>query len=174
MNFRELHREEVALVWNIDRSEVIENIYRHEKGLLTLHRQHIEVAGWPPGEAEKYTPILLDCFDRGGWFYAAFEGALLIGAVVLESNLIGKGKDQLQLQFLHVSSAYRNRGLGARLFELAKATARARGARRLYISATPSQHTIDFYMRLGCKLTDEADPELFALEPEDIHLACEI
>ena len=56
------------------------------------------------------------------------------------------------------------------LFELAADEARRRGARRLYISATPSQHTIDFYLSLGCTVTAEPDPELFALEPGDIHL----
>src|SRR5271170_1050532 len=96
---RKLLREEIEQVWNIDRSEVIDNLYRFENGTLMLSPQHIDVPGWPPGEAEKYTPILLDCFDRSGWF----EGAELVGVVVLDSKLIGKDKDQLQLKFLHVS-----------------------------------------------------------------------
>jgi predicted N-acetyltransferase YhbS len=170
---RELLREEVGLVWNIDRSEVVDNIYRFENGTLVLRPEHHDLAGWPPGEAEKYTPILLDCFDRGGWFYGAFDGAELVGVVVLEGKRIGKRKDQLQLKFLHVSSSYRNKGLGTHLFELARATARERSARRLYISATPSEHTIKFYRRLGCAVAVEPDPELFELEPEDIHLEYE-
>jgi hypothetical protein len=44
----------------------------------------------------------------------------------------------------------------------------------LYISATPSEHTIDFYLTLGCTLVDAPDPELFAREPEDIHLEYEL
>ena len=171
---RELLREEIERVWNIDRSEVIDNIYHLENGTLVLRPEHHDVPGWPPGEAEKYTPILLDCFDRGGWFYAAFEHSELIGMVVLESKRIGKHKDQLQLKFLHVSSSYRNRGLGTQLFELAKATARERGAKRLYISATPSENTINFYLRSGCAVTGEPDPELIELEPEDIHLECDV
>lgn len=171
---RQLQREEIAQVWSIDRGEVIENLYHLEDRTLVLRPQHIDVAGWPHGEAEKYTPLLLDCFDRGGWFYGAFDGALLVGVVVLESRFIGKRNDQLQLKFLHVSRAYRNRSLGAKLFELAKATARERGAIRLYISATPSENTVNFYTRLGCVVAREPDPELFELEPEDIHLECEI
>ena len=130
--------------------------------------------GWPPGEAEKYTPILLDCFDRGGWFYGLFDDSRLIGVVILERKFIGKNKDQLQLKLLHVSRNYRNRGLGKQLFELAKATARERGARRMYISATPAENTINFYLRLGCVATGELDPELFELEPDDIHLECNV
>lgn len=171
---RTIRREEIERVWNIDRSEVIENIYHLENGTLALRPYHCDVPGWPSGEAEKYTPILLECFDRGGWFYGAFDHAELIGAVVLDSKWIGKHKDQLQLKFLHVSSAYRNRGLGTHLFELAKATARERRAKRLYISATPSENTVNFYLRLGCAVAGEPEPDLFALEPEDIHLECDV
>jgi predicted N-acetyltransferase YhbS len=171
---RDLLREEIERVWNIDRSEVIDNVYHLENGALVLKPQHIDVRGWPPGEAEKYTTILLDCFDRGGWFHGLFDQAELIGVVVVDNKRIGKRKDRLQLEFLHVSNAYRNRGLGAQLFELAKVTARERGARRLYISATPSEHTINFYSRLGCEIAREPDPELLELEPEDIHLECDV
>lgn len=79
-------------------------------------------------------------------------------------------KDYLKLEILHVSNAYRQCGVGRKLVELAKAEALARGAQKLYISATPSKNTIDFYTNLGCQLTTEIDPELFKLEPEDIHL----
>ena len=48
--------------------------------------------------------------------------------------------------------------------------ARNMGAKKLYISATPSKHTVDFYIGLGCKIASEINPELFKLEPEDIHL----
>jgi predicted N-acetyltransferase YhbS len=171
---RKLMREEIAQVWNIDRSEVIDNVYRLENGRLLLTAEHHDVRGWPPGEAEKYTPILLDCFDRGGWFYGAFEGAELVGVVVLESARIGKRDDQLQLKFLHVSNSHRDKGVGKWLFELAKATAREKGAARLYISATPSEHTVNFYLGAGCVIAREPDPHLVELEPDDIHLECDV
>jgi predicted N-acetyltransferase YhbS len=182
MTIRALLRKEIERVWNIDRSEVVDNIYRFENGTLILRPHNFDpilaqlsgfVPGWPPGEAEKYTPILLDCFDRGGWFYGAFEGGQLVGAVVLDNKLIGKHKDQLQLKFLHVSSSYRQKGLGARLFQLARTTARQDGAKRLYISATPSENTVNFYLRLGCAVAADPDQELFDLEPEDTHLECD-
>ena len=132
---RELLREEIEKVWNIDRSEVTHNIYKLENGRLVLRPQHYDVSGWPPGEAEKYTPILLECFDRGGWFYGAFDDAKLVGVVVLDSKRMGKDRNQLQLEFLHVSNSYRNRGLGTRLFELAKGTAREMEATSALLSA---------------------------------------
>ena len=139
-----------------------------------LKPEHYDMQGWPHGEAELYTPILLDCFDRGGWFHGLFDGDLLVAAVVLESKFIGPHKDLLQLKALHVSCAYRGHGLGRQLFELARTKARALGAKGLYISATPSEHTVQFYMRLGSTLTPTPDPDLFALEPEDIHLECPV
>jgi predicted N-acetyltransferase YhbS len=172
MEGRELTRAEIPCIWDIDRREVIDNIYYFENGGLVLKPEHYDMQGWPPGEADLYTPILLDCFDRGGWFYGLFDVDRLIAAVVLESKFIGARHDLLQLKALHVSSAYRDRGLGRQLFELAKSKARAMGAKGLYISATPSEHTIHFYTRLGCTLTPVPDPDLFALEPEDIHLEC--
>ncbi len=169
---RQLTRSEVPLYWDIDRREVIDNIYYLVDGELVLRPEHYDMQGWPPGEAELYTPLMLDCFDRRGWFYGLFDGERLVAAVVLESKFIGPRHDLLQLKALHVSRDYRGQGLGRRLFERAKAEARSRGAKGLYISATPSEHTIQFYLRLGCVPTSTPDPDLYALEPGDIHLEC--
>jgi predicted N-acetyltransferase YhbS len=171
---RKLLREEIEQVWTIDRGEVIDNIYYFENGTLVPRPEHYDMQGWPPGAAEKYTPLLVDCFDRGGWFYGVFDDAKLIGVAVLEGQFIGKDQDQLQLKFLHVSKAYRHRGLGKWLFESARATACEKGAKRMYISATPSEHTVNFYLRLGCVTARELDPGLFAFEPADIHLECDV
>lgn len=83
---------------------------------------------------------------------------------------MGASTDQLQLKFLHVSQALRGEGLGRELFDRAAQRAKILGARKLYISATPSENTIRFYQTMGCTLTDELDADLFALEPQDIHM----
>jgi len=171
---RELNKNEVDLVWTIDRSEVIENIYYFEDGRLILKPEHYDLNGWPPRGPEEYTPILLDCIERGGWFFGFFYADDLVGVVILENEFIGIPKDQLQLKFLHVSKAFRGQGLGKKLFKLARDKAREKGAKRLYVSATPSERTIHFYQSMGCTVTQEPDSKLFELEPEDIHLECEI
>lgn len=170
MNIRLLQRAEIPLIWQIDRREIVQNIYILQDGKLVLKPDYFDIQGWPPGEAEHYTPILLDCYDRGGMFWGAFENDKLIGVAILESKFIGSQQDTLQLKFLHVSRDYRKQGIAATLFRLAVEKARALGAKKLYISATPSEHTVNYYMRLGSVLAREIDPELFALEPEDIHL----
>ena len=174
MSLRELRREEIQQMWSIDRSEIIDNIYHHEDGQLVLKPEHYDLKGWPAGEAENSSPWFLDCFDRGGTFYGAFENANLIGAAVLGSRFIGLAKDQLQLIFLHVSRSHRGTGLGRKLFELTVARARELGARRLYISSNPSENTVKFYLYLGCRVTEELNRELYEEEPEDIHLEYDI
>ena len=170
MNIRILQRDEIRLIWQIDRREIVQNIYFLNNGKLVLKPDYFDIQGWPPGEPELYTPILLDCYDRGGIFWGAFEKDTLVGVAILESRFIGSQQGTLQLKFLHVSRDYRKRGIASTLFKLAIEKAKGLGAKKLYISATPSEHTINYYLRLGCVLAKEIDPELFALEPEDIHL----
>jgi len=174
MNIRFLERDEVPWVWQIDRREIIHNIYHLQDGEFVLVPDYFDAQGWPPNEAELYTPILLDCFDRGGTFWGAFADNDIIGTAILESKFIGSKHDTLQLKFLHVSYSQRKKGLGKKLFHLAAEKAGSLGARKMYISATPSENTINFYMKLGCVLATEIDPELFALEPDDIHLQYKI
>ena len=167
-------RDEIEDVWGLDRSEVIDCIYYYEDDALVLKPEHYDMRGWLPGMPERAALQLEDCYDRGGWFHGLFDDGQLVGVAVLESKFMGRNGDQLHLTFMPVGSAYRDQGLGRRLFESARAAARERGAKSLYISATPSEHTVNFYLGRGCRVTAEPDPELFALEPEDIHLVCDV
>lgn len=167
---RLLARHEIANVWTIDRSETIHGFYQVAQGVLQLKPGYELVAGWPDGEAVQYTPILQACYDRGGWFYALFDQNRLVAVVVLDAVFIGIHKNLLQLKFLHISQQCRGQGLGQYLFELACQESLKRGATGLYISATPTENTIKFYLALGCQLCSEPDQALFELEPEDIHM----
>ncbi|WP_133649906.1 GNAT family N-acetyltransferase [Paraburkholderia flava] len=178
---RELQRDELIRVWTIDRSEVIHHMYRLNGTQLERYPEFFDMDGWPEGEAEHYTPILLDCYDRGGWCAGLFDpdpatrddnthDMRLFGAAIVDSRRLGPAADMLQLKFLHVSCAYRGRGAGMQLYRAAQAHAASTGARRLYVSATGSEHTVDFYLAQGFTVSTQPDPELFALEPEDIHM----
>ncbi|MEN9939168.1 MAG: hypothetical protein RLZZ387_5747 [Chloroflexota bacterium] len=171
---RPLRRDEVETVWSIDRSEVIERIYVMRDGALELKPAFFDVRGWPPNEDAIYTPQLYAAFDRGATFTGVFDGAQLAAVAVVDTKPVGVARDLVQLLFLHVGRLYRDRGLGAELFEQARGIARERGARGLYVSATPSEHTVRFYTRMGCRVLAEPDPELFADEPEDIHFECPV
>jgi predicted N-acetyltransferase YhbS len=170
MQMRPLTRDEVELIWTIDRSEVHHHIYELHGGQLVRTPKYFEIPGWRPDAPAKDTPVLLDCFDRGGSFLGVFDAEALIGMGVLESARVGRARDQMQLAYLYVSRAYRGRGVGRQLFEAAVSLAREAGANALYVSATPTENTVDFYLDRGCALAPEPDPGLLAAEPDDIHL----
>jgi GNAT superfamily N-acetyltransferase len=174
MQIRTLERREIELVWTIDRRERIERIYRLEAGELRLEPHAVDVPGWHPETRRTMTPWLYENFDRGGLLYGAFEDEQHVGVAPLDTIWRGRRGDLLQLEFFHVSRDYRGRGIGVALFDHARAAARARGARGLYISATESENTVHFYQRRGAVLLDTPDPELYAREPEDIHLECAV
>jgi len=94
----------------------------------------------------------------------------LIAVSALESEFIGRKQDQLQLYFHHVDNHYRHRGIGGKLLKNVMLKAKKLGAKKLYISATPSKNTIDFYIHMGCRLASDLNSKLYRLEPEDIHL----
>ena len=141
---------------------------------MRLEPHNVDVPGWHPDTVRNTTPLLYESFDRGGVFYAAFENEHLAGVAALGTIWHGPRGDLLQLEFTHVGRDFRAQGLGTRLFERARAFARALGARGLYISATESENTVRFYQRRGAALIGTPDPELFAREPEDIHLECTV
>ena len=105
--------------------------------------------------------------DQGGAVYGALVGDLLVGVAVLRPRLTAT---RAQLQSLFVSRAYRRQGVARRLVGAVERRARAGGARELYVSAMPSVPAVGFYRAQGFRVADAVDPDLFAQEPEDIHL----
>jgi len=170
MKIRILKRREIEKVRDIDRSETVHQLYYLKGGQLTLKDVFYDVKIWNPSQLEAILERLLDIHHRSGILLGAFDGDRLIAVSALESKFIGKEKDQLQMYFLHVDSRYRHRGIGGRLLVRLLANAKKLGAKKLYISATPSKNTIDFYLHMGCRLASELDSNLYRLEPEDIHL----
>ena len=170
MQIRTLRRREIEKVRDIDRTEVIKQVYYLVDGTLVLKDEFYDMKGWNASELNKCIAHLFDIYDRNGTLLGAFVEDRLVGISALESKFIGKEKDQLQLYFHHVDSNYRHSGFGGRLFRNATRKAKELSAKRLYVSATPSKNTIGFYLHMGCSLASEVNPELFKLEPKDIHL----
>ena len=170
MEIRTLKREEINDIQDMDRSEIIKQFYYYKNRKLVLKKKNYHILGWQPNEIERTIDNLFDLYDRGGSFFALFQEERIVGVVVLECNFIESNKDQLQVAFLHIDKNYRKKGYGRVLLKEAIERAKELGAKKLYISATPSKNTVDFYMHLGCKLASEINPELYQLEPEDIHL----
>ncbi len=174
MYLRRLLRHDIPLIWTIDRSEEHHAIYQLHDNRLVRVPAYFYGHGWPPDQIEHDTPLLEACFDRGGAFLGMFADTQLVGVAVVDTLPLGEAGSQRQLKYLYVSHGYRGQGIGRRLFAEAQAVVRAQGAEALYISATPTENTINFYMRCGAVLNPSPDPELFALEPDDIHLICPV
>lgn len=170
MKLRKLRLEEIKRIKEIDRSEVVNHIYYYRDGNLELEEEFYDIKPWSQSELKDHINHLMKLSKKGGYIYAVIDDQRLIGVIALECDFIGRNKDQLQMVFLQVDNDYRNQGIGKKLMEKAKEKAKDLGAKRLYISATPSLNTIRFYLALGCTLASEINPELYELEPEDIHL----
>ncbi|EJC61941.1 hypothetical protein QWA_13112 [Alcaligenes faecalis subsp. faecalis NCIB 8687] len=174
LTLRPLSETELNWVWSIDRSEQIEALYEWREGVLHKQEVAIDLRGWLEGDPEKYHPEHEEAFHRGAWFMGVFKDDRLVAAVGLDRLPLGPQGDWRQLFFLHVSQALRGQGMGACLLDQAKKQAILWGAKAVYVSATPSVNTVDFYRAQGFVIAPEPDPRLFALDPEDIHLLCHL
>lgn len=97
----------------------------------------------------------------------AFESDTLLGLAVVDPSFEPR---MGWLAFLYVTAPARRRGAATALWAAATGLARAAGAQRLYVSATPTGAAVGFYLRQGCQPADPVHPVLWAEEPEDIHL----
>ena len=105
--------------------------------------------------------------DAGGIAIGAFSNGRLVGIGVVVPHL---RPEIAQLAFLHVSVAFRGMGIGRRLSDELDLIARDAGDTEIVVSATPSANTVRFYMSRGYELMAEPLPDLYELEPEDVHM----
>lgn len=161
---------ELARIGEIDRSERIAQQYRQRRQMLELIEVDIDAPRWgEPGEAtiahriDQWTRLV----SAGGVPLGAFDGDHLIGFAVY---MRASPETPANLAVLHVTKPWRRHGVGCALTNEVVRLARAEGVQRLYVSATPTRGTVDFYMRQGFMPLATPDERLFALEPEDIHM----
>ena len=167
-----LQQHQLDALWQIDRSEIIDTLYRLQDGELQPYSDYYDVRGWDPHDRETYTPIHEQCFARGGAFFALFEKGQIVAAAAVDTLPRGPQQNLHQLLFFYVGAAQRGKGLGKILFRRCLQQARKGGVQGLYVSSIPNKNTVDFYLSQGCQVIDQPDAELFAREPEDIHLVC--
>jgi len=173
---RRMEPAELARLGEIDRSEHVTSEYRWRNGALETHAVDVRVPPWAPSGDHEHTvasrvAAWTPWLDHGGTLLGAFDGDALVGIAIYRPRI---APATANLALLHVSRSHRRRGVGARLAEEVARLAHEGGARRLYVSATPSVSTVEFYRRCGFEPTGEPDPALFALEPEDIHMVREL
>ena len=123
-------------------------------------------------EATKQKIATTDCTEAicsGGCVWAAFDNEKLIGFCAVSGKPIGSQEQYMQLRQIHVSYAYRGKGIGRRLFSLSAETMKTCTAKKLYIVANPSEESQAFYRAMGCVDAEEIIPALFD-DSYDVHM----
>lgn len=172
MKIHRLPAASIDLIAQLDRSERVDYAYRLVNGELeryevdwdvpTFHRE-----GSGPHSVQSQINHWRPVVEGGAILLAAFDSERFAGIAIVDPNF---EPPMAWLAYMHVSRAYRRQGVGRRLWDEAEAIARSAGATSIYVSAIPSGPAIDFYLRRGCRPVAEPHPDLFAAEPEDIHL----
>jgi GNAT superfamily N-acetyltransferase len=171
---RPLLYAEIDLIWQqISRRELITQLYLQKQEQLELTDCFYDIKQWDAYHLENDPPKLKELYKQGALFVAAFSASeQLVGISVVSDQVINDYPQAKLLQYFYVDAGQQNQGIGAQLMQSAKASAKQLGAHQLYISATPSKRTVDFYIRHGAKPLKHPDRQLWELEPEDIHLLC--
>jgi len=167
-----LGRAELSRVGEIDRTERIDILYDQHGTELVARRGNWSAPSWDPiGHGEHSVEAKVDTLDHyvdsGGIALGVFAGGRLVGIGVVVPHL---RPGIAQLAFLHVSAPLRATGIGSRLSEQLEDIARTAGDSDMVVSATPSENTVRFYLGRGFHPTAETLPELFELEPDDVHM----
>lgn len=140
---------ELDRIGEIDRSERITHRYKASGAILELVDVDIDAPRWgEPGEGpvQHYVDSWRPVLEAGGTLLGAFDDGQLAGFAIYNPAL---SEAVAQFTALYVTRDHRRKGLGRRLTEEVKRLARADGAESLYVSATPTRGTVDFYMRCG-------------------------
>ncbi len=170
---RRLDARELERLGEIDRTEAIDTLYvQHGAELEERTGGNWSAPPWfTDGSSEHSVPHQIDECERhlaaGGIALGAFLGERLVGIGIVRPHI---RPGTAQLAYLHVSNGFRGRGVGGRLSDELERLAREGGDTKIVVSATPSLNTVRFYRRRGFEPMGEPLPELYELEPEDIHM----
>lgn len=168
--YRVLDATWITDIATLDRTETATAEYALQGAELVTNERTIEVPQWSGAWLQETLRFVQEQSDDGAILYGAFDEQELVGVAQVGTRLRGSERDTIQLCFLAVSRPYRRLGVATHLMALCKTVARERGARYLYISATPLSSAVSFYQSQGARLAHQVDAELLAREPDDIHL----
>jgi GNAT superfamily N-acetyltransferase len=161
---------------DLDRSERVRTAFKIQDGDLTSYAVDWDIpsffaAGDGAHSVAEQVGFCRSHLERGGRMIGAFDGETLVGVGVLTPEV---RPEMAQLAFLHVSAGYRREGIATRILQTLIEAAFETGARQMVVSATPSESAIGFYLAQGFLPADVPLPELYELEPDDIHMLRDI
>jgi GNAT superfamily N-acetyltransferase len=167
LDVRTLDPDDLGHLASIDPTETGAFVYRVEEGAVVRVPETWRRPPWNEEHLRHHTWEARRVLGLGGVVLGAFDGGLLVGYATLRPDL---EPGVAQLADMQVSHSHRRRGIARRLIEEVIRRAREGGAGRLYVSSCPSESAVGLYRSLGFGLVDKPHPDLFELEPEDVHM----
>ncbi len=159
IEIRLLDPDELNKIYQINRFEEIEHRYRYIDGELKAFDKHVTV----PSD-----PKFWDTYFEEWKAFGAFDDEQLSGIAILDPH---QSPGVERLLALYVDANHRMSGIAKSLYLKAQDAAKSRGAQTLYVCATPTDSSVNFYLSQGFEPTPSPDPALFEKYPEDIHMA---
>jgi GNAT superfamily N-acetyltransferase len=172
ITYRRLVRADFERIGEIDRTERIDTLYVQQGDRLERRLGDFSAPAWfTEGEGEHSVAYQRAECERhlaaGGIALGAFANGQLVGIGIVRHHI---RPGIAQVAFLYVSNGHRAHGIGRHLSEELERLAREKGDTTMVVSATPSLNTVRFYLHQGFEPTANPLPELYELEPEDVHL----
>jgi len=172
IHYSQLHHSDFNTVNCIDRRDYSDTWCVVKNGAIVSEHREFKHPGFTVAHWNHMMSRFADNVQNGVIIlFGAFDAGTLIGLSGLElKKQYGPENNLFNIGPMWISEGYRRQGIGKQLFAMMKQEARNRNIKYLYVSATPVPATVKFYINEGCVLLNKPDPELFALELEDIHL----
>jgi GNAT superfamily N-acetyltransferase len=163
---------ELTRIREVDRAEEMEGRDVQRGVALELQSGDWSSPSWNlegtgPHSVAALHAMLDSTVERGASAIGAFARGGVVGIGVVLPHVRPR---TAQLVALYVSITERGRGVGTRICDELEIVAREAGDVEIVVSATPSENTVRFYLNAGFAPMAEPLPELFELEPEDVHM----
>lgn len=145
IEFKKLSSSDLEQVYQIDRSESVDKMYRPKGEELEAYDDTVEVSS-DPAFWEKLLNWWKDELDDGAEAFGAFDGETLTGIAIIKHSI---REDVDQIIAMYVSAEYRLSGIARSLYFEMEDSAKALGAKQLFVSTEPTGSAVGFYLSQG-------------------------
>lgn len=167
-----METSDLIALYCLDRSDYSSTWCRMQDRVLVQEKREFRHPGFSQSQWDETTEEWADELFRGEIvLIGAYVNEIAVGVAGLDvSQRYGRDSNMFNLGPMWISKKHRGHGIGERLFVMVQEEAERLDIGGLYVSATPVPKTVRFYTKMGCRLLSDPDPQLFAVEPEDIHM----
>jgi GNAT superfamily N-acetyltransferase len=171
--YRRLARADLPRLSEIDRTERIEALYVQRGQHLERMEGSWSATRWSSdgdgaGSVGAKRAECEQLIDRGAVVLGAFDGSRLAG---MGSSFPTSGRGSRNSHSCTSANGPRAPGIGRQLVDQLEHIARDAGDAAMVVSATPTENTERIYLGRGFAPLAAPLPELYELEPEDVHMS---